>query len=79
MFGVRLLALLSIGCCVHGAPEDIYLSNGGYRGILLAIDENVPYDANILPNLRVIVQMIYRHGLKINIIISSAERYIVLL
>ena len=35
------------------APEDIYLEEGGYKGILLAVHPSVKYDPNILPHLRV--------------------------
>ena len=37
----------------QAAYEEIYLEDGGYKNILLAINENVPYDPNIIPNLKV--------------------------
>ena len=54
MAGLQFLAVfvLAIGYAT-AAYDDVYLENGGYKGILIAINENVPYDANILPNLRV--------------------------
>ena len=48
-----IAVVLAIGWTDAG-PDDIYLENGGYKGILIAINENVPFDPNILPNLRVI-------------------------
>ena len=53
----QIFALFSVfvallGCVLAG-PDDIYLENGGYKGLLIAIDDNVEYDPAILPNLKV--------------------------
>ena len=48
-----LLTVLLAAFATQALPDDIYLENGGYKGVLVAIAENVPYDAGIIPNLRV--------------------------
>ena len=54
MVGVHAIAVLVLAIgFTQGSYEDVYLEEGGYKGILIAINENVPYDLNILPNLRV--------------------------
>ena len=51
-FGLAIVFLCVLGSSIAG-PDDIYLEDGGYKGILIAIDENVEYDPNIIPNIRV--------------------------
>ena len=49
---IYIAVVLAIGWNDAG-PDDIYLEDGGYKGILIAINENVPFDPNLLRNLRV--------------------------
>ena len=48
-----LLALLLSISFTRATYDDISLEDGGYKGVLVAIKENVPYDPNIPDNLRV--------------------------
>ena len=50
---VTVLWTLTLVSLIQAGPEDIYLENGGYKGILVAIGDNVPYSPEILPNMRV--------------------------
>ena len=47
-----LVLVVVVGSSIAG-PDDIYLENGGYKGIVIAIEDNVEYDPNIIPNLKV--------------------------
>ena len=52
VFGIFFTFLILFDCSLAG-PDDIYLEDGGYKGILIAIDENVEYDPTLIPNLKV--------------------------
>ena len=51
-----LLVLLVVTGRTQAGPDDIYLENGGYKGILIAIDNNVPHNEDILQNLKVSIK-----------------------
>ena len=45
--------LIGLASAQNAVPGNIYLENGRYKGLLIAIDQQVPFDDRIYSNLQV--------------------------